>query len=187
VGGSLVALPALSSTNQPSRVRLFAVMARDANLTLGGGSTTAEVLRRSLTKRGWITNDTHRDLFAVSRLTPGTNLLAYCTAIGWHVRGIDGAIVALVASSVPSALACVLAYLAFERLNASPIFSNVVLLGMTAAALLLGSSAWHLAKPALNQRPRTRAFLAAGMTSAGISPALVLLACGIGGAAWTRQ
>jgi chromate transporter len=34
-------------------------------------------------------------------LTPGTNLLAFCTGIGWLLRGLSGALIALLAASVP--------------------------------------------------------------------------------------
>jgi hypothetical protein len=33
----------------------------------------------------------------VGRITPGTNLLAFCTGFGWALRGLSGAIVGLVA------------------------------------------------------------------------------------------
>jgi chromate transporter len=151
----------------------------------------AEILRRSLTKRGWMSEDTHRDLFAISRLTPGTNLLAYCTAVGWRLHGVSGAVVALVASSVPSAAMCVLAYVAYEQLTASPLLSSLVLVGMTVAILLLGSSAWHLATPVLaEQTPRRAAVLvslAVIATLVGVSPMVVLLTCGAVGGAWPRR
>jgi hypothetical protein len=35
--------------------------------------------------------------YALSRLTPGTNLLAFCTAVGWLILRLPGALLALAA------------------------------------------------------------------------------------------
>ena len=174
---------------KPSLLTLAAIVARESNLTFGGGAPTAEAIRRSFARRGWMTDDEHRRLFAVSRLTPGTNLLAYCTAVGLTTRGPGGAFTSLIAASVPSSVMCVIATLIYERLAASPTLSLVVLIGMTMAVLLLCSSAWHLAKPLLlNAATRQRAvvitLVAAAMTLAGISPIVVLLGAAALGAAW---
>lgn len=128
-------------------------------------------------------------MFAVSRLTPGTNLLAYCTAVGLTTRGPAGALMALIAASVPSSVMCVIATIVYERLAASPALSMLVLIGMTVAVLLLCSSAWHLAKPLLldattRKRAVVIAVVAAAMTLAGLSPIVVLLGAGALGAMW---
>lgn len=128
---------------------LALVVARDSNLTIGGGTATSEVLRRSLTKRGWITDDEHRHLYAISRLTPDTNLLAYCPGVGSTTRGTAGALVALLASSLPATIVSLGARGAYEFLEDSPLFSGVVLIAMSIAVALLASSAWHLARPSL--------------------------------------
>ena len=44
-----------------------------------------ELLRRTLGARGWLTDEGHALLVAVSRFTPGTNILAYCAALGWQL------------------------------------------------------------------------------------------------------
>lgn len=176
---------------QPSLLTLAAIMTRDSNLTFGGGSATAEAIRRSLAKRGWMSDEEHQRLFAVSRLTPGTNLLAYCTAVGLTTRGPYGAFIALIAASVPSSVMCVIATILYERLAASPTLALVVLIGMTAAVLLLCSSAWHLASPLLLKASTRRralgiAIIAAAMSLVGLSPIVVLLGTAAFGAVWTQ-
>ena len=75
---------------------------RYANFTLGGGSATVAVMHRELLdKRQWLSPDDFTLCFALARLTPGTNLLAFCTGVGWLLRGMAGAVVALLAASIP--------------------------------------------------------------------------------------
>ena len=63
------------------------VFARYANLTWGGGSATISVIHEQIVlKRRWISELQFDVAFALSRLTPGTNLLAFCTAAGWLTR-----------------------------------------------------------------------------------------------------
>jgi len=75
----------------------------DVNRTLGG-LASMELLRRSLGARGWMTDDGHALFVAVSRLTPGTNILAYCVALGWQLAHWRGALVSLAAASIPASI-----------------------------------------------------------------------------------
>lgn len=175
---------------RPSLTGLAAVVARDANLTFGGGTATSEVLRRSLIKRLWIDDADHRSLYALSRLTPGTNLLAYCTGIGWVTRGPAGATVAWLASSVPAAIVSLGARSAYAALSASRVLSVIVLIGMTIAVLLLASSAWHLARPLVSRAgtgwSATVITISLITALSGWSPFQVLAISALLGALWHR-
>jgi chromate transporter len=164
-------------------------MLRSANLTFGGGTATAEVIRRSITRRGWLADEEHRTLFALSRLTPGTNLLAYCTAIGWVLRGSPGAVVSLVAASLPSSVIAVAVTAMYDELVAvSGPVDVALLIAMTAALLLLISSAWHLARPQLVlkqvSRPLTITLLIIALSVLQVSPVVMLAVAGVVGALW---
>jgi len=169
---------------RPTLLALAVVVTRDSNLTFGGGTVTSEVLRRSLIKREWIDDADHRALYALSRLTPGTNLLAYCTGVGWITRGLAGASVTWLASSVPAALLSLAARSAYVALSASQSLAVVVLLGMTVAVVLLGSSAWHLAKPFIKVGGSwwvAIVTLAVVLTVIGFAPIQVLLVAALVG------
>jgi chromate transport protein ChrA len=93
----------------PTLAQITSVFARHANTTFGGGSATIAVLKEQIvTRRGWIDEAEFELSYALSRLTPGTNLLAFCTATGWTARRWLGAIVALLASSLPCSILAVL-------------------------------------------------------------------------------
>jgi chromate transporter len=176
------------SKSRPSLLSFAALIARDANLTFGGGTATVEVLRRSLSRRGWQSDGEHRQLYAVSRLTPGTNLLAYTTGIGWQARGLAGAIAAWLASSLPASMIAVLAAITYESLSRSRAFSAVVLIGTAVAIVLLLASAWHLAKPHLTGRTAIRSGVVVATASAlsiiDITPFVILLVAAAVGAVW---
>ena len=62
---------------------LACVFARFGNFTFGGGSATIATLQSEVVEqRRWLEHDPFHLCYAISRLTPGTNLLAFCVAAG---------------------------------------------------------------------------------------------------------
>ena len=51
-----------------------------------GSATTAVMHGQLVTKRRWLNDERFTLCFALGRLTPGTNLLAFCTGVGWLLR-----------------------------------------------------------------------------------------------------
>lgn len=161
-------------------------MARDASLTFGGGTATTEVLRRSLVRRGWIANETHALVYGVSRLTPGTNLLAYCTTMGWLTRKGPGAVVSLVGASVPPAILSIAVTTMYERIGATPLLSPILTFAMTVALFFVFASAWQLSRPYLTRRAAARtaaiAAVVLSLTALGVTPVQILLVAAVAGA-----
>lgn len=52
-------------------------------------------------KRKWLREEPFQLSYALSRLTPGTNLLAFMACIGYLLRRFPGAVVTLLAGSIP--------------------------------------------------------------------------------------
>jgi chromate transporter len=80
------------------------VFLRIGNTTLGGGDPTIAALQRELIRRGWITQEQFALAFALARITPGTNMLAFSAAAGWYIFGLAGALGAVLAVTIPSSL-----------------------------------------------------------------------------------
>ncbi len=123
---------------------LGGVFLRAGNLTFGGGDPTMAALHRDLLERKAALDEAHYALaFAIARLTPGTNVLAFCAAAGSFLRGWRGAAVAVVAASLPSAALAVWLSHAYEtgKDNAwiAAAFSSMsaAVAGMMAAGVLL--------------------------------------------------
>jgi chromate transport protein ChrA len=152
-----------STTAAPRVAQIAQVFARYANFTLGGGSATIAVLHRELLqKRGWVDTDAFNLSFALARLTPGTNLLAFCTAIGWLLRGWPGAVAALLAASVPCTLLVVAATGLLEYWQGNPGVA-VALQGAVAAAVAITvKTCWTLVHPYFQGHARWRVLWVGG-------------------------
>jgi chromate transporter len=148
--------------------RLFWSVARDVNRTVGGGLASMELLRRSYEKAGWLTPAEHALLVAVSRLTPGTNILAYCVALGWLRHRAAGALLALLASSVPATVVVVALSVALVRVDEYPVVQTLLAVAM----LVTTKRGWTLALIAIVLL----------LAAAGVTPVRVLLVAAVLGA-----
>lgn len=136
------------------------VFARYANFTLGGGSATTAVLHHELlNKRHWLTDDRFTLCFALGRLTPGTNLLAFCTGVGWLLRGILGAAVALLASSVPCAGMVVVLTALFDHWQENALAQSAIHGAVAAAVAITVKTCWTIARPHFKGTGRLRVIL----------------------------
>src|SRR6185503_16479445 len=88
--------------------RLVLLFLRVGNLTFGGGDPTMAALQRELVvSREWISAERYALIFGLARATPGTNLLAFTAGVGWQLARWRGALLAVVAGSIPCAAAFV--------------------------------------------------------------------------------
>jgi chromate transporter len=169
----------------PSLRELITLVALDVNRTIGGGHASIELLRRRFTSRGWIDAATHGLFIAVSRLTPGTNILAYCVTLGWRFHRAPGAAGALAAASMPAALIVFALISLLVRVDRYRIVQVLLAAAILVAAALVLSSAWHLLRPYFAPDKRVRALLvaivAAALMAAGVTPVRTLLVAAIFG------
>ena len=77
---------------------------RVGNTTFGGGNPTIAVLQREFYQRHWLGPEKFAIAFGLGRVTPGTNLLAFCAAAGWYLLGLTGAITAVMVVTIPSSI-----------------------------------------------------------------------------------
>ena len=180
--------------SQPSRSRpglaaMGSVFARYGNFTFGGGNTTMAILHGVLvTKRRWLSADDFMLCFALARLTPGTNVLAFCTGVGWLLLGWAGAAAALVAASLPSALMVVAATAMFDHLRNNGWAAAAIHGAVAAAVAITVRMCWTIVQPQWKARVRLRVILVAACAFTasavfGLPPIVVLLlAAGVGAA-----
>ena len=143
---------------KPSLRELTWVVLRDNLRTLGGGLAAMELMRRTAVRRGWFDDADHGVLVAASRLTPGTNVLAYCAGLGWRLKGITGAVATVLAASVPSAVIIAVVTAALFRIDHYRVVRMLLAVGTIVAAGLVLSSTWPLVRPHL--QPGTRLWAA---------------------------
>lgn len=90
-----------------TRPRLTAVtnlFLRVGVTVFGGGDPTIAVLQREFYRRDWLSPEKFAIAFGLARLTPGTNILAFCAATSWYMLGITGAIAAVLAVTIPASV-----------------------------------------------------------------------------------
>lgn len=88
----------------PGWIRTALLFLRVGNTTFGGGDPTIAVLQREFFSRKWLDAGQFAVAFGLARVTPGTNILAFCAGTGWYVAGTVGAIAAVFAVSIPSSV-----------------------------------------------------------------------------------
>src|SRR5579871_5626486 len=95
--------------NKPTLLSLGWLYLRIGNTTFGGGTPTMAALQRELTERkNWITQEDFALAYSLARITPGTNILAFCAATASRILSFPGALLAVLAVTVPSAVLAVL-------------------------------------------------------------------------------
>ena len=142
---------------KPALAKIASAFARYANFTLGGGSATVAVLHRELLeKKRWIDSDNFSLCFALARLTPGTNLLAFCTGVGWLLRGMSGATIALLAASIPCTVIVVVATSLFSHWQERPWAQAAIHGAIAAAVAITVKTCWTIAHPHVRTGTRLR-------------------------------
>ena len=145
---------------RPSLAQIANVFGRYGNFTLGGGSaTTATIHRQIVTRLHWVADHQFSLCFALGRLTPGTNVLSFCTGIGWLLRGWSGALVALLAASIPCALIVVIVTAVFREWQTNPVAQTAIHGAVAAAVAITAKTSWTIAGPIYKGGARLRVLL----------------------------
>jgi chromate transporter len=183
------AAPGVSAGAPPRLSAVARVFTRYANFTFGGGNSTVAVLHHELLeKRRWIGTEHFALCFALARLTPGTNLLAFCTGVGWVLRRVPGGIAALLAASIPCSIILLVVTALLQPAQHNP-WGQTLLRGAVAAAIAISArTAFTIVRPYFKGAARLRVGgIAAGAfglnMGIGLSPIEILAIAALLGAA----
>ncbi len=177
---------------RPTLRQLGAVFLKCGNWTFGGGSATVAVLQTELIdRRKWVDHETFSLSFGLARLTPGTNLLSFGAGIGWLLRGATGAIVTLLAGSIPCSLIALVITALYESWSLNR-FVEVGLQGALASAVgVMIATGWTLIRPFWKGLPLVRLVVftsgAFGLALVGITPIKVLFLAAFVGLLWPER
>jgi chromate transporter len=160
---------------------------KTGNTTFGGGDPTMALLQRELIGRSWISREDFALAYSLARVTPGTNVLAFCAATGGRILGLGGAFTAVLAVTLPSAILAVLLTRGFEAWRTHPWMMAAI--GGTVAAVsgMMWASVWSLVKPYLGWRILLfsgGAFLAAWKFH--VTPVPIILVAAVVGYCWAE-
>ena len=141
-------------SQKPSIGALARVFLRNGTFTFGGGdATTASLQRELVVNRGWLTKHQFGVCYAVSRVTPGTNLLAFCTAVGWTLLGLRGALWALLLASIPGAALLMLMTGFYGAATSNPWLVSAIHAALAAAVGIMLATVWTLLRAPLRRSP----------------------------------
>lgn len=149
-------MAAVDPTPAPAKLslfRLFLLYLKVGNLTFGGGDPTMAALQTEMvTSRGWITDKVYALVFTLARITPGTNLLAFCAGTAWEMLGWPAAIAAVCAMTVPAALLVLWVTARYDTIRAHPLAMAAFAGVLSAAVGIMVAAAWQLARPSFSRR-----------------------------------
>ena len=136
----------------PSLGAVTAVFFRIVNLTFGGGGPTMAALEREMVeRRKWLDAQDYGLVYGLARLTPGTNLIAFCAGAAWIVRRWGGAVFAVLAATAPSSLLVVWLAWGYDSIKANPTAKGAVAGALAAAVGMMIAASWNLLKPAIRR------------------------------------
>lgn len=173
--------------------KLLGVFFRIGNTTFGGGDPTMIALHRELVvRREWLTAEQYTLSFALARVTPGTNMLAFCVAVGWYLASWWGAIGGVLAVTIPSALLILWITFEYEAWKGNAIAMGAISGTVAAAVGMMLAGAWLLLRPYVRGSARWQAAgLAAGAAIAlmklKLSPVEIIAIAALVGYLWPRN
>lgn len=178
----------------PTLGGLASIFGRYGNSTFGGGTATiVEIERRIVDEQQWVSREESHLAFAICRLTPGTNLLAYCVGVGWRMRGIPGALVALTTASLPCAAIALVLTVFFSSWSTHELTLSALKAALAAAIGIMVGTAWTMLRPYVERRDyaQTIGYVAAAFALAygeWLTPFRVLvLAAAVGAVSATER
>lgn len=142
--------PAEASPAQPARpavslLALAVVFARVSSTAFGGGQMGA-IRREVVRQAGWLTDEEYLELLGIAQISPGPNPVSAAVLIGSRLAGAPGAVVSLVACTLPGFI--ILLLLALLALDPRMGLVRAGLRGAAAAALgLTFASTWEMTLP----------------------------------------
>lgn len=145
-----------------------------------------ELLRRTFIANGSLDDTGNAGLVAVSRLTPGTNILAYAVGLGWLLHRWVGALAAVIAASLPTSVVVCVLTVALVQVENYPVVRTLLAVGVLVATLLVFSSAGSLLRPYVRRSALWRsvivAVFATALLLADVTPVRILLLSAVLGA-----
>ena len=139
---------------------------RLAAVTFGGGNPTMAAMHREMvTSRRWLTPEKYTLAYVLARITPGTNMLAFCAGTAWELLGWRGALAGVLAASVPSAIIVMLLTEGYDAVRANQHAMAAIAGTLAAATGMMATAAWELLQPYLDRKrwPQALVFAAASV------------------------
>lgn len=183
--GLLGLLPWLAQTWPARWIQVFDGFYRTGSLVFGGGHVMLPLLEQTTVGRGWLDHDTFLAGYGAAQALPGP-LFTFSAYLGWlmPLGGIAGALLALLAIYLPTALLVAGALPQWERLRTTP-SARALLAGTNAVVVgLLGAAFYSPIWTSTITAPAHLALMLAayaGLEGWRLPPWMIVLACALTG------
>jgi chromate transporter len=165
-------------------LQIFSTFFKIGATTFGGGYAMLPIIRREVVeKHRWIDGEEFVDVLAVAQSSPGAVAINSAVFVGARLKGVPGAVAALLGSVLPSFLVILTIAIFFTRYTEYPAVIAAFAGIRPAVAALIAAAVVKLGKPVFKKGEAL--IYAAGFLALsagfGVHPILViLLGCGTG-------
>ncbi|MFC4665728.1 chromate transporter [Falsiporphyromonas endometrii] len=168
--------------------KLFATFFKIGGFTFGGGYAMLPIIEDALvTKNKWLSREEFLDLFAVAQSLPGVFAVNISLFLGYKLKGIRGAIISALGTTLPSFLVILAIAMYFATFKDNPIVIKIfngirpAVVAMIAAPVITTWRSMKMKRSAL-WIPILSCFLVWYM---GVSPVLIIVASAFLGILYT--
>ena len=161
----------------PKYCDLFITFLKIGTFTIGGGYAMIPLIQREVvTRRGWLTDTEMLDAIALSQTMPGILAANIASIVGQRLRGLRGALVAVLGNILMPILFIILIAAVFRQFKDIPAVQHIFMGIRPAVVALIAAPVFTLARKAgLTLRTVWIPILAALLISLfGVSPVLVI-------------
>ena len=130
--------------------QLAGIFFRVGSLAFGGGGATLAMLRQEFcVRRAVMTDEEFQLLFGLSRMVPGMNLLALTVLLGHRAHGLRGAVLSLVALTLPSFAIIILGCELLRSSQPGPYLAGALRGLAVGVAVLILQTTWEVCRASL--------------------------------------
>lgn len=165
-------------------LKLFTTFFRIGAFTFGGGYAMLPLMQKELVEnQGWLEDSDFIDIIAIAQSSPGPVAVNTSIYIGYKLKGLAGALVCLLGTSLPSFLIILFIAMFFYEYRNNPIIDKVFLGIRPAVVALIAIAVYKLGKSLKLDKTKIGITLATliAIVVFNISPIYIILAGGIGG------
>lgn len=107
----------------------------------------AALQREFVERYQWLSPEEYGLAFALARLTPGTNVMAFCAGTGWQILGWTGAVAGALSPTLPSAVIAVIITVGYENWRTNPWALAAINGAVAGVAGMMLATVYTLVKP----------------------------------------
>jgi len=131
-------------------IQLMWGMMKTGILGFGGGPSVIPLIRHEAVKTyQWIDDDEFGEILAIANALPGPIATKIAAYLGYRIKGVNGAVVAVLGHILPSTLAMILLMSGVYFLSASPIIQGMISAVIPVVAVMLGVMMYEFGQKAV--------------------------------------